>query len=49
MSIIVTIGPIGDLLGSKTLLIHGKNKELLICSSIVAISNIILNLLFIPF
>lgn len=49
MSIIVTIGPIGDLLGSKTLLIHGKNKELLICSSIVAISNILLNLLFIPF
>lgn len=48
MSIIILLCPIGDMLGSKTLLVYQKDKELLICSSIVAISNIVLNLIFIP-
>ena len=48
MSLIIAICPIGDLLGSKTLLIYDKNKELLICSSIVAFTNILFNSIFIP-
>ena len=48
MSIVILLCPIGDMLGSKTLLVHQKDKELLICSAIVAASNIILNFVFIP-
>ena len=48
MSIIILLNPIGDMLGSKTLLINNMNKELLISSTIVAISNVILNVVFIP-
>lgn len=48
MSAMILLGPIGDMLGSKTLLIFKKDRWLLVCSSIVAVSNILLNLLFIP-
>ena len=48
MAFIILIGPIGDMLGSKTLLIFKKDRWLLICSIITAISNIVLNALFIP-
>ena len=48
MSGIILLGPIGDMLGSKTLLVFKKDRWLLICSSIVAVSNIVLNFIFIP-
>lgn len=48
MAIIIALGPIGDMLGSKILLIMKKDKELLICSGIVAVSNVVLNIIFIP-
>lgn len=48
MSIVILLCPIGDMLGSKILLIYNKNKELLICSTIVAVSNVVLNAIFIP-
>lgn len=48
MSVVILLCPIGDLLGSKTLLIYDKNKDLLNCSIMVAISNITLNAIFIP-
>lgn len=48
MSIIILLIPIGDLLGSKTLLVYKKDKQLLICSCIVAVSNVLLNAVFIP-
>lgn len=48
MSIIILLCPIGDLLGSKTLLIHNKERWLLISSTIVAISNIVFNFIGIP-
>ncbi len=48
MALIILLCPIGDLLGSKILLIYNKDKELLVCSSIVAVSNIIFNIIFIP-
>jgi len=48
MSLIIILCPIGDMLGSKTLLVHGKDKELLISSSVVAISNIVFNVICIP-
>lgn len=48
MSMVIFLCPIGDLLGSKTLLIHNRDKELLICSSIVAVSNVVLNFVMIP-
>ena len=48
MSAMIILGPIGDMLGSKTLLVYKKEKWLLICSSIVAVSNIVLNFAFIP-
>ena len=48
MSCIIILCPIGDLLGSKTLLVYNKDTWLLICSSIVAFSNIVLNAVFIP-
>ena len=48
MSAVILLGPIGDMLGSKTLLVFKKDKWLLYCSSIVAISNILLNFIFIP-
>lgn len=47
MSVVIILCPIGDLLGSKILLVFNKDSWLLICSSIVAVSNIILNFLFI--
>lgn len=49
MAIIILLGPINDLLGSKILLIHKKDRWLLYSSSIVAVSNIVLNAIFIPF
>lgn len=48
MAIIILLGPINDLLGSKILLIHKKDRWLLLSSSIVAVSNIVLNVIFIP-
>ena len=48
MCLIIVLCPIGDLLGSKTLLVYNKDSWLLICSSIVAVSNIVLNAVFIP-
>lgn len=48
MSGIIFIIPIGDMLGSKTLLVFKKDRQLLICSAIVAFSNVILNCVFIP-
>jgi O-antigen/teichoic acid export membrane protein len=48
MSGIILLGPIGDMLGSKTLLVFKKDKWLLICSSIVAMFNVVLNLICIP-
>ena len=48
MSIIILLCPIGDLLGSKTLLVHNKERWLLISSTIVALSNIIFNFIGIP-
>ena len=45
---IILIGPIGDMLGSKTLLVFNKDRWLLYCSSIVAVSNVALNFAFIP-
>lgn len=48
MSLIIVLCPLGDMIGSKILLINNKDKELLICSFIVAFSNLILNLIFIP-
>lgn len=48
MAFVIVLCPIGDLLGSKILLVFNKDSWLLICSSIVAISNILLNFLFIP-
>lgn len=48
MSLIIILCPIGDLLGSKTLLVYNKDRWLLECSIIVAISNIAFNLIGIP-
>ena len=48
MSVIIILCPIGDMLGSKTLLVFKKDKWLLYCSCLVAISNIVLNAIFIP-
>ena len=48
MSVIILICPIGDLLGSKTLLIYNKEKWLLICSIIIAVCNIVFNAVGIP-
>ena len=48
MSVIIILCPIGDMLGSKTLLVFKKDKWLLYCSCLVAISNIVLNVIFIP-
>lgn len=48
MSLIIILCPIGDLLGSKILLVYNKDRWLLICSIIVAISNIVFNLIGIP-
>lgn len=48
MSAIILLGPIGDMLGSKTLLVFKKDKWLLYCSCLVAISNVLLNIIFIP-
>lgn len=49
MAVIIILCPIGDLLGSKILLIYNKNTYLLICSTIVALSNIVFNSVLIPF
>ena len=49
MSIVILLCPIGDMLGSKTLLVFKKDKWLLYCSSVVAVTNIILNVIFIQF
>lgn len=48
MSPIILLGPIGDMLGSKILLVFKKDGWLLNSSIIVAISNITLNFMFIP-
>lgn len=48
MSAIIILCPIGDLLGSKTLLVYNKDKWLLICSIIVATCNIVFNFIGIP-
>lgn len=48
MSVVILLSPIGDLLGSKTMLVHNMDKELLRCSSVVAICNVVLNLIGIP-
>lgn len=48
MSIVILLCPLGDMLGSKTLLIYNKNKQLFTCSTIVAVSNIVLNTALIP-
>lgn len=48
MALTVLLCPIGDMLGSKTLLIFNKSDNLLVSSVIVAISNIVLNSIFIP-
>ena len=44
MSGIILLGPIGDMFGSKTLLVFKKDRWLLVCSSAVALSNVVLNL-----
>ena len=48
MSFMIIAGPIADLLGSKIILVHKKDKWLLYCSIITAAANIILNVIFIP-
>lgn len=48
MAITILLIPFNDLLGSKILLIHNRDKELLKCSSVVAVSNIVLNAVMIP-
>lgn len=48
MSIVICLCPIGDLLGSKILLVHRKDSDLLKCSILVAISNMVLNAVLIP-
>ena len=48
MSMIILFGPIADMLGSKTLLVYKKDKQFLLCSAIVAISNFVLNAILIP-
>ena len=48
MSMIILLGPIADMLGSKTLLVYKKDKQLLICSIITALSNIALNSILVP-
>lgn len=48
MCIVIVLCPLGDLLGSKILLVYKKDTWLLVASIIVAMSNIILNFLFIP-
>lgn len=48
MSVAIILVPIGDLLGSKTLLIYNKDKWLLISSAVVAVSNIVFNFVGIP-
>jgi len=48
MSAMILLGPIGDLLGSKILLIYKKDRWLLYCSVITAVSNVVLNLVLIP-
>lgn len=48
MCFVIILCPIGDMLGSKTLLVYNKDSWLLICSAIVAFSNIVLNVIFIP-
>lgn len=47
MSIIILLGAISDLLGSKVLLVWKKDKILLYCSILVAFSNILLNYILI--
>ena len=49
MAAVILLGPIVDMLGSKTLLVFKKDRWLLISSIIVAISNVVLNAVFIPF
>ena len=48
MSAMILLGPIGDMLGSKTILVFKKDRWLLISSAITAISNIFFNLVCIP-
>ena len=48
MSLLIVIGPIADLLGSKVLLVFNKDRWLLRSSALVAITNIILNTIMIP-
>ena len=48
MSICILLVPLGDLLGSKTLLVFNKDRWLLICSTVVALCNVIFNLIGIP-
>lgn len=43
MSIVIILCPIGDLFGSKTLLVKNKDKQLLITSVVVSLTNIVLN------
>lgn len=48
MAAMVVLGPIGDMLGSKIILVFKKDKWLLYCSILTAVSNLILNIIFIP-
>ena len=48
MSLMILIGPIGDLLGSKVLLIYKKDKWLLYSSIFTAGVSVLLNFIFIP-
>lgn len=48
LALVIYLGPMADLLGSKVLLVFNKDGWLLTCSVIVAISNILLNSVFIP-
>lgn len=48
MCAMILLGPIGDLLGSKIILVYKKDKWLLYCSIITAAANVILNVIFIP-
>ncbi|MBP5261857.1 MAG: flippase [Clostridiales bacterium] len=48
MVMVILLGPIGDMIGSKILLVHKKDNWLLYCSLISTAANVILNCIFIP-
>lgn len=48
MAACILLGPLGDMIGSKILLVHKRDNDLLLTSIMVAVSNIVFNIILIP-